>query len=73
MECGGSPEMLDQSWSGRRYLKNLPALLHFQTQFFEAVLRKDPTSVFARVGRSVACLQIFSRLHSAAPEVQLGA
>lgn len=40
---------------------------------FEAVLRKDPTSVFARVGRSVACLQIFSRLHSAAPEVQLGA
>jgi predicted Zn-dependent protease len=38
---------------------------------FEAVLSKDPTSVFARVGRSVACLQTFNRLHSAAPDVCL--
>ena len=38
---------------------------------FEEVLRIDPTSVFARVGRSVVCLQMFTRLHSASPAERL--
>jgi len=38
---------------------------------FQDVLRIDPTSVFARVGRSVVCLQMFTRLHCASPAVRL--
>jgi len=38
---------------------------------FQDVLRIDPTSVFARVGRSVVCLQMFTRLHSASPVERL--
>jgi DNA-binding winged helix-turn-helix (wHTH) protein/tetratricopeptide (TPR) repeat protein len=38
---------------------------------FDAVLGHDPTSVFARVGLSVSCLQVFTRLYSVSPRTTL--
>ncbi len=65
-------ELLQLAWSDF-YLAKTEADLAGASTRFQAVLQKDPTSVFARVGLSVACLNNFTRLFSASPRTTLTA
>jgi DNA-binding winged helix-turn-helix (wHTH) protein/tetratricopeptide (TPR) repeat protein len=65
-------ELLLMAWSDF-YLAKTEADLARASTRFEAVLQKDPTSVYARAGLSVVCLNNFTRLFSASPRTTLTA
>jgi len=63
-------ELLNLAWNDY-WLADTEADLARAGARFEAVLQKDPSSVAARFGRSMACYRTFAGLFSAAPRATL--